>query len=140
MARQHGRLGAQVSAGLAGAGRAGAGRWGETCARGALRHGRIACDTRGARRAGAWGKALAARQAGARAGRCDTAVGAAIRQGASATTRPGLPTIRSGVRAPGRARAWECLLGPLGACASCLVFRIGFRLGDIFESPFGPGS
>ena len=37
--------------------------------------------------------------------RGDTAVWAAIRQGASATTRPGLPTIRPGVRAPGRACA-----------------------------------
>ena len=35
-------------------------------------------------------------------------------------------------------RTWACLLGQLGAPA--WFFRTGFRLGDIFESPFGPGS
>ena len=37
--------------------------------------------------------------------RGDTAAWAAIRQGASATTRPSLPMRRPGVRAPGRACA-----------------------------------
>ena len=42
VARQLGRLGAQASGG-----RAGARHWGEARARGALRHGRSACDTAG---------------------------------------------------------------------------------------------
>ena len=37
-------------------------------------------------------------------------------------------------------RTYACQLGQLGARVSGLVFRSGFRLGDIFESPFGPGS
>ena len=37
-------------------------------------------------------------------------------------------------------RTWACLLGLLGACASVLAFWTVFRLDDMFESPFGPGS
>ena len=79
---------------------------------------------------------------------CDTAGGLG-----HDTARPAHDTARRARAwarqcAPGRAsahlgtpvRTWACLLGQLGACASGLVFRIGFRLCDIFESPFGPGS
>ena len=80
--------------------------------------GRWACGT--GRRDGAGRRHVDASRAGAQAsgrhgsrhstqGRaresCDTAAWAAIRPGASATTRPGLPTIRPGVRVPGRACA-----------------------------------
>ena len=68
---------------------------------------------------------------------------------ARASAHLGTP-VRTWVRqcAPGHASAhlgapvhtWACLLGQLGARASGLVFRTGFRLGDISESPFGPGS
>ena len=37
-------------------------------------------------------------------------------------------------------RNWACQLGQLGARAPGLVFRPSFRLGDVFESPFEPGS
>ena len=37
-------------------------------------------------------------------------------------------------------RTWVCQFSQLGARAPGLVFRLGFRLGDVFESPFGPGS
>ena len=62
----------------------------------------------------------------ARAGRCDTAAGAAIRQGASARTQQGLPTIRPGVRAPGRASAH---LGVPAGPAGCLCIRLSFQPG-----------
>ena len=37
-------------------------------------------------------------------------------------------------------RTWACQLGQLGARAPGLVFRPGFQLGDVFESPFELGS
>ena len=68
--------------------------------------------------------------------------GAAIRQGALATTRPGLPTIRPGVRAPGHAcaRLGVPSWASFGARAPGLVFDLVFRLDIVSESPFGPGS
>ena len=72
---------------------------------GGLRHARHDAQGRGARRAGVRGTAHAARRAGRAHERGNTAAWAAIRQGASATTRPSLPTIRPSVRAPGRACA-----------------------------------
>ena len=144
MARQLGRLGAQGTRALGaqGAGRAGrwarralgAGRWSEIRARGALRHGRIACDTaswrprydslcahdtameacetRGAQRAGARPSHAAIWPLGptTRTAPChDTA-------GDPTTIRR--PCARLG--AP--VRAWACLLGQLGARASGLFF------------------
>ena len=48
---------------------------------------------------------------------------AAIRQGASATTRPGLPTILPGMRAPGRTSAH---LGVPAGPAGCSCMRLSF--------------
>ena len=137
MARQLGRLGAQASAR-----RAGAGRWGETRARGALRHGRLALTIR------PWRPATRAGQGAQGRGARRSRHGSQGRERGAATLQLGLrygrglghDTARPAHDTAGRARAWACLLGLLGACASGLVFRTGFRLSDIFESPFGPGS
>ena len=108
-----------------------------------------ACDTHGMKRRGAGQGTQGRRARLARHGtqvraheRGDTAAWAAIRQGASATTRPGLPTIRPGVRAPGRAcaRLGVPSWASFGARALGLVFDLVFRLDIVSESPFGPGS
>ena len=67
---------------------------------GGLRHALHDAQGRGARRVGARGKA----RRGAGHGERDTAAWAAIRQGASATIRLGLPMIRPDVCAPGSAQ------------------------------------
>ena len=75
-------------------------------------------------------------------GACDTAALGCDTAGGLGhdTARPAHDTAR-------RARSWARQCAPRNACwaqlgarASDLVFRTGFRLGDIFESPFGPGS
>ena len=40
----------------------------------------------------------------------------------------------------GRLGTWACQMGQLGVRAPGLVFRPGFRLSDVFESPFEPDS
>ena len=67
-----------------------------------------------------------------RAGRAAGACGALGRQG-----RAGHVAWALGARP---VRTWACQQGQLGARAPGLVFRPGFRLGDVFESPFEPGS
>ena len=121
-------------------------------ARGALRHGAGPCDTAEGHGHDTIGLALGA-GAGGRAG-ADGNAGGKARRGArvstttrqpSAATRPALATIRQGQgpRYGHCARTWACLgdqLGQLGAYAPDSVFRPGFRLSTVFESPFGPGS
>ena len=115
--------------------------------------GALACGmgSQQAQAALAWGVGRAGRAAGGarqRAGR-GSARGAAAR---GARQRADLCEAR--VERSGRAgargaqggrlgvpvRTWACQLGQLGARAPGLVFRPGFRLGDVFESPFEPGS
>ena len=68
-------------------------------------------------------------------------LGPATRPGPCHDTAGDPTTIRRPcVRLGAPVRTWACLLGLLGARASGLVSRTGFRLGDIFESPFGLGS
>ena len=96
-----------------------------------------ACDTHGTTRRGARHDAQWRTHE-----RDDTTAWAAIQQGASATTPPGLPTIRPGVRAPGRAcaRLGVPSWASFGARAPGLVFDLVFRLDIVSESPFGLGS
>ena len=145
VARQQGRLGAQASAG-----RVGTWRWGETRARGALRHCRLAPTIRQPVRSryghGGLRHARGKARRGAGQGACGTgrrgARGALRHDGWGYDTAGGLghDMARPAHDTAGSVRAWACLLGLLGACAFGLVFQTGFRLGDIFESPFGPSS
>ena len=126
-------------------------RYGHACAHTRPRHDAGAHNTAPTIRR--WARSRHAGQAGAGAGAPEEVRGACGRDAAirplGPATRPapchdtaGDPvTIRRPCAHLGvPVRTWACLLGQLGARASGLAFRIGFRLGDIFESPFGPGS
>ena len=54
--------------------------------------------------------------------------------------RAGVGGAQQGPAGRPAGRSWACQLGQLGARAPSLVFRPGFQLGDVFESPFEPGS
>ena len=74
------------------------------------------------RRRGRWGAQAWARRRGA---------------GMRGTRQAGRAAGCTGARP---VHTWTCQLSQLGARAPGLVFRPGFRLGDVFESPFEPGS
>ena len=99
----------------AGVGGTGVGRWA-----------RRACGRQGAAARGALAEACEVRAE--RSGRAGTRGTQALGRGAR------------GGRLGSPVRTWACQLGQLGARAPDLVFRPGFRLGDVFELPFELGS
>ena len=146
-----------------GLGRLGAGRaraHAHDTARGALRHGAGPCDTTGGHghdtiglALGRWAQAPGRERAcgcgrSARRARHSAQGRAAVglRYGAGAPRHNSL-RLQYGRAARPRyghcARTWACLgaqLGQLGAYAPDSIFRPGFRLSTVFESPVGPGS
>ena len=120
----------QQALGRAGTAQACAGRWCAARARSRRRRhwrgARRACGRRGAAARGTRAEACEARAE--RSGRAG-AGGAQTRGRGARGGRLGAPVL-----------TWACQLGQLGARAPSLVFRPGFRLGDVFESPFEPGS